>query len=281
MANNELSGRRGSQTVERALRVLDVLADAASPLSLTAIAESAGLNITTASRLLASLEHHKYVMRSEESGRYQLGYKILGMARSVQAQTGLRDVALPVLRALMEATGETATVNILHDDEAMMIARVECRSPLRIVSQEGERSPLYCTAAGKILLAYLPEGEAERILAKGLPRRTDKTIISPAAMRDELTLTRARGYSYDAGEREDGLIGIGAPVRNADGKVIAEMGVSGAAVRMSPDVIPSLAAEVREAAARLSERLGWNGRRGAVAVALESGERVAIGRGEA
>ncbi|HEU0114284.1 MAG TPA: IclR family transcriptional regulator [Thermomicrobiales bacterium] len=278
MTTNELSGRRGSQTVERALRVLDVLADAASPLSLTAIAETAGLNITTASRLLASLEHHKYVMRSEDSGRYQLGYKILAMARSVQAQTGLRDVALPFLRTLMEAAGETATVNILHDDEAMMIARVECRSPLRIVSQEGERSPLYCTAAGKILLAYQPEAEVERILAKGLPRRTANTITSPAAMREELARTRERGYSHDAGEREDGLIGIGAPVRNADGKVIAEMGVSGAAVRMSPDVIPSLAAHVREAAARFSERLGWNGlQRDVEAAAVD--QRVASGVG--
>jgi DNA-binding IclR family transcriptional regulator len=279
MANNELSGRHGSQTVERALRVLDVLAETASPMSLTSIAETAGLNITTASRLLASLEHHKYVVRSEESGRYQLGYKILAMARSVQAQTGLRDLALPVLRALMEATGETATVNVLHDDHAMMIARVECRSPLRIVSQEGERSPLYCTAAGKILLAYLPEAEVARILAKGLPRRTARTITSPEAMHEELALTRARGYSYDAGEREDGLIGIGAPVRNADGKVIAEMGVSGAAVRMSPDAIPSLAAHVREAAEQLSVRLGWNGQR-PDAEAAASGQLVTSGVGE-
>ena len=81
-------------------------------------------------------------------------------------------------------------------------------APDRLARRRTE--PLYCTAAGKILLAYLSEAEVARILAKGLPRRTARTIASPDAMREELALTRARGYSYDAGEREDGLIGIGA-----------------------------------------------------------------------
>jgi DNA-binding IclR family transcriptional regulator len=250
--------RTGSQTVQRALEVLDKLAEM-GPMRLSEVAKTMGLNITTASRLLSELERHRYVMRESDTNRYRLGYKILQMASSVQEQMHLPDLARPVLQHLVQATGETATVNVINEDQAIIVARYECSRPLRIVAPIGTRGPLYCTAAGKVLLAFQPTEQIERILALGMPRRTGQTITTPAEMTVELEQIREQGYAVDRGEREEGLIGISGPVRDSRGRIIASCGISGSAMRMRPDIIPVLAASVSASAARLSALLGWNG----------------------
>ena len=247
----------GSQTVERALRVLDVLTEVETPMRLTELAQAVGLNISTTSRLLSSLERYEYISRDADTGRYRLSYKILQMANVVRDQAQIPELAQPILTRLMEATNETATANVLHQDQAMVIARVECASPLRIVSQVGNHNPLYCTAAGKTLLAFMAEDEVDRILAKGMPPRTPRTITTPEAMKQELAKIRQQGFTLDRGERDEGLVGIAAPVRDATGQVVAECGVSGSEQRMSAEKIPALASHVIEAAATLSKCLGW------------------------
>ena len=247
----------GSQTVERALRVLDVLTEVETPMRLTELAQAVGLNISTTSRLLSSLERYEYISRDADTGRYRLSYKILQMAKVVRDQAQIPELAQPILTRLMEATNETATANVLHQDQAMVIARVECASPLRIVSQVGNHNPLYCTAAGKTLLAFMAEDEVDRILAKGMPPRTPRTITTPEAMKQELAKIRQQGFTLDRGERDEGLVGIAAPVRDATGQVVAECGVSGSEQRMSAEKIPALASAVIEAAATLSKCLGW------------------------
>jgi len=247
----------GSQTVERALSVLDVRTEVATPLRLTELARAAELNISTVSRLLGSLERYQYVVRDPHTRRYRLGYKILQMAKVVQDQAQIPELAHPILTELMAATKETATVNVLHQGQAMIIARVEYSSPLRIVSQVGNHNPLYCTAAGKTLLAFTAESEVERILAQGMPPRTPRTITTPEAMYRELARIREQGYTLDLGERDEGLIGIAAPVRDASGDVVAECGVSGSAQRVTEDKIPTLVIHVKDAAAALSDCLGW------------------------
>lgn len=248
---------QGSQTLERGLHVLDILTDHRTPLRLGEIAEATGLNISTVSRLLTSLERRGYVRRDQITGSYRLGYKLLHMAQIVQEQAGLHELADPVLQELVDATNETATLGILQEDHAMVIARVACSNQLRIAAPIGTRVPLFCTAAGKSLLAHLPEEEVERILALGMPALTPLTITSPQAMRQELETIRGRGYSLDRGEREIGLIGISSPVRDVWGKVIATCGISGSEQRMQPDRVPELAGHVMAAATELSKRIGW------------------------
>src|SRR5688500_15625979 len=255
--NGGSSGKSpGAQTVERALFVLDVLAVNRGRMRLSDIAQATGLNISTASRLLGSLARFGFVERDDDTGRYGLGYKLLSLAQIALEQSPLPELANPILARVMEETGETATLCIRHDDNALVIARAECTNPLRTVAQIGHTGPLYCTAHGKVMLAHLPEREVAPILARGMPALTDLTITSPQQMADELARIRAQGYALDIGEREAGLVSIAAPVRDAAGRVVATCGVSGSGRRMSDEAVPTLALVVTTAAATLSSRLG-------------------------
>ena len=256
MEPNDRPGRdsRGAQTVERALGLLDVLACKRGRLRLSDLAQATGLNITTTSRLVNALARFGFVERDEQTGRYGLGYRLLELAHVVLEQTPLPEMANPILASLMEETGETATLCVRHENDAIVIARAECTNPLRTVAQIGHVGPLYCTAHGKVMLAYLHDAEVARILRRGMPALTDLTITSPAKMTEELAAIRARGYAVDPGEREPGLVSIAAPVRDAADRVVATCGVSGSGRRMQ--LVPELAAKVTLAAATLSSRLG-------------------------
>jgi IclR family transcriptional regulator, KDG regulon repressor len=251
---------QGAQTVQRALTLLDVLACNRGRLRLSDLSVATGLNITTTSRLLSALARFGFVEREEQTGRYALGYRFLELAQIVLEQTPLPEIANPILAGLMEETGETATLCVRHDDEAIVIARAECTNPLRTVAQIGHTGPLHCTAHGKVMLAYLSDTELARILNRGMPALTDLTITSPARMIEELAAIRTRGYAIDPGERELGLVSIAAPVRDAADRVVATCGVSGSGQRMR--LVPALADQVTTAAARISGRLGHRSARG-------------------
>lgn len=246
----------GAQTVERALQVLDVLATSRGGLRLSDLSQEMGLNISTTSRVLGALDRFGYVQRDSDTGRYRLGYRLLQLSQLVLEQSSLPELASPILTQLMEDTGETATLCIRHNDQAIVIARVECANPLRSVAQIGHAGPLYCTGHGKAMLAYMPEEETARILSVGMPRSTPLTITTPGQMAEELSRVRDQGYAVDNGERDFELVSVAAPVWDAGGRVVATCGVSGSGQRLRPDLVPSVAATVVAAAETLSSRLG-------------------------
>jgi len=259
--NGSPSGPPSAQTAERALSLLDVLAAHGGRMRLSDLAQAAELNISTTSRLLGALERSGLVERDQETGRYCLGFKLLRLAQAVLDQTPLPEMANPFLARLMEATGETATLCVLHGEAAVVVARAECTSPLRSVAHVGDQGPLYCTAHGKALLAWLPAATVDRALDGGMPRLTELTITTPWEMGEELDRIRARGYALDLGERQPGLVSIAAPVFDASGMVVATCGVSGSRERLADEAIPPLAGHVVEAARLLTSRLGGKARR--------------------
>lgn len=226
-------------------------------MRLSDLSEAVGLNISTTSRLLNSLEQHGLIRRDASDGRYRLGYRILNMATIVEQQTSLHELADDVLQRLVDDINETSGLSVLDGDHVLVVVRVACENQLRIAQPVGTRSPVYCTAAGKALLAYQPPERIEEIIRLGMPRLTDLTITSAEAMRDELARIRKQGYALDLGEREVGLIGISVPVRNASGVVVATCTASGSAARITTDRIPLIRDRVAISAAEISERLGW------------------------
>jgi DNA-binding IclR family transcriptional regulator len=163
----------------------------------------------------------------------------------------------PVCRALAQQVGETVNLAILSGRDALYLDQAAGPAALSPHNWAGQRIPVHATSDGKVLLAYLPAAELNECLAPPLARCTDRTITDPARFPELLAEVRRRGFATAVEELEAGLTAIAAPVRNAEGKVIASVSASGPSFRIPADRIPALAAAVRRAADEVSRRLGW------------------------
>ena len=239
--------------VERALALVDVLADG-EELGTNELARRAGLNASTTSRLLATLAGGRLVEHVEESGRYRLGPRFVQLGNAVLARLDLREIARPQLRALVEATGETATLSAPGDPDAITIDFVQGPGSVVSVARLGRPSIAHATATGKVGLAFgaanLPAGELERF--------TGRTVTDRRKLQAELEQVRARGYAEAAGEREEELNAVAAPVFGSRGELAAILGVQGPAARFdSAAMSGSLDALLRLSRAT-SDALGWS-----------------------
>lgn len=249
---------RPTQTVERALSLLDVLAESTRPMNLKDISHLSGLNATTCLRLLRTLELNHYVVRLPDTGLYRLGGKILTLAYALESQLDIRTIARPVLQGLSLAIGESAGLIIRQGNEGIVIERAAGPNALRHVTGIGSRGPLYCTSAGKALLAWSePEVRDRYLRTEDFPALTPVTITSPATLEIELERIREVGYATDFGEREEGLVAFAAPVRDAADHVVAVIGVSGPAERMADDIVPEVIRKLLDGAEEISIQLGW------------------------
>ncbi|WP_407940820.1 IclR family transcriptional regulator [Nonomuraea antri] len=217
------------QSVERALDVLEALAEHGGEAGLSEIAARTGLPYGTIHRLLQTLLSRGYV-RQESDRRYALGgglVRLGGIAESMVAVW-----AQPYLSRMVELSGETANLAVLEGDFIVYVAQVPSPRRLRMFAEVGRRVLPHSTAVGKVVLAWRPAAEAVTVFERtGMPRRTPNTITDVAAMRTELDLVRSRGYAMDLGEEELGVHCLAVPVWDGD-RVIAAMSVSGPAERI-------------------------------------------------
>jgi DNA-binding IclR family transcriptional regulator len=168
--------------------------------------------------------------------------------------------ARPVMEDLADRTHETVNMGVLSGDDVIYIDQASGARSIVSVSWVGRRTPLHCTAAGKVLLAFAPAGERERLLALPLTAETSRTIVSVATLRAQLDQVRKHGYAQTLEELEDGLNAVAAPVRQADGQIIAALSVSGPAFRVRAIDLPRIGRLAVDAATATSRRLGFTGR---------------------
>jgi len=250
------AAQRPTQTVQRAFALLDLLGQADKPLPLTELANRAGLHPSTCLRLLRTAGAQGFVERVGSSGHYRLGAKIFTLAYALERQMDIRAVVRPVLRRLSDAINESASLVIRLEHEAMVLERVVGKGELGFQISVGARGPLYCTAAGKALLAFADPLLIDEVLAGPLPRLTAATLTDPVALRADLDDTRERGYSIDNCEREDGLFGVAAPVWDAADRLVGVVVSSGPSERLNTATLPQTIAALLDAAADMSARLG-------------------------
>jgi DNA-binding IclR family transcriptional regulator len=241
--------------VDRAVRVLWALA-ARSELSLSELSRDLDVSKSTLSSLLATLEDHALVERDPASLRFHLGP---GMARlstaAAAAQVGVREAARPQLEQLAELSGETAILHLPSGDGAVIADRVEPAHQLKVVAPLGHRLPAFSGSVAKVLLAALPDEQAEAIVrARPLPVFTPRSIVDPDAYLDELARARRRGYAVENEEYLVGVRAISAPVRGHDGETIGTLSVVGVGARMARRM-KELGDAVSAAAAETSLRL--------------------------
>ncbi|MFE6160693.1 IclR family transcriptional regulator [Streptomyces sp. NPDC056486] len=248
-----MDGSKPVNSVAKALRVLHALARPDGPHRLGEIAEHSGVPKATTHRVLAILIEEGYAAADGE-GRYGSGNQLRALSALVLADDAVGIDA--VLRALQQRLGQTVHLAVLSGDYATYTHKVDPGHAYRIASDVGTPLPLHTTAAGKALLAHLPQSEADAILDRtGLPARTPRTHTDRAALAEELARIRADGYATDYEESDDSICSVAAPVLDADGTPVGAVSVSALTFLVTEEQLSSFAPAVQQAAQDVSRRL--------------------------
>jgi IclR family acetate operon transcriptional repressor len=237
--------------VQRAVAVLDALAEDAPELGTNEIARRTGINPSTVSRLLATLAEAGLVDHVAESGRYRLGLRLLQLGNAVLARLDLREITRPHLVSLVEETGESATLSAPGEHEAVTVDFARSPAAVQYVARLGRPSVAHATAVGKVYLAHggaLPEGP--------LHAYTPNTITDRRALAVEIERVRDRGYAEVVCEREEDLNAVAAPILGSRGELVAILGVQGPAARFGRREMQVAVGSLLEHAAAISEALG-------------------------
>ena len=244
--------------LDRALDVLEQLA-VAEELTLVELASATTLSKTTAFRHLKVLARRGYVEQDPVTKRYRLGYGVLRLGYHARRSLHLPKIADPWLRRLAAEFNETVHLGALAGNEVVHIAVVPSRHVLTMASEIGERTLVHVSSIGKCLIAWNGPEAVDALLADiGLPRMTDRTIVTREAFEQELAKVRAQGYAVDDEESLERLRCVGAPVRAAGGSVIGAISLSGPIDRMRDELAEPMAARVVEVAAEISRQCGWS-----------------------
>ncbi len=249
-------GKSAIQVIDRMMRLIDALTESHSPASLKSLAAATRLHPSTAHRILGVMVQCGFADRADP-GAYSLGIRLLELGNVVRSRISVRAIALPFMRDLATATGETVNLSIRRGDEIVYVERTtENHSMMRVVQVVGARAPLHITAAGKLFLAR-DTAEAVKAYAQrtGLKAYTPHSLKSQAALLRELGTVREQGVARDQEEAEAGVRCIAAGLCDDSGALVAALSVSAPAERQKPaDWTP----RVRDAARLISRALGYH-----------------------
>ena len=240
--------------VMKALQVLDYVARQGHDVTLTETVAELKLPKTTVFRYLQTLSAAQFIEHDLKRDRYGVGKKFRALARVDQELQGLRDIAQPEMRTLMETFHETVNLAVLSDNEVVYIDMLEPGRPLRANARIGHRHPAHSTSLGKAMMAFLPDADA-LALSSELPQRTINTLTDADKLRRQVDDVRRRGYAIEVGENEDGLMCIGVPILDRTGYPVAAMSLSAPERRMKPELTAVAADALKGAAKRISTHL--------------------------
>ena len=246
-------------SVARALALLDEVARSDAGLGVNELARRIGVNASTASRLLGTLEDGGFVERSPD-GRYRLGLKLVALSDRVLGQLDVRERARPWLTWLVQETGETATLSVPGGGEAITVDFVPSSSSVVSMARVGRPSVAHATAVGKVMLALgTLRAPGDGDLAGELVAFTDRTITDRGVLAADLEAVRTSGIAEAVGEREPDLNALAVPVIGRGDELVAILGLQGPAARLPASTRRALRAPLRKAAAELGRSLGGPG----------------------
>jgi DNA-binding IclR family transcriptional regulator len=222
-------------------------------------AELLGRPKSTVSRWLKAMEEERFLERDPDSSRYRLSLVLAALGELARNSTSLQRVARPVLEELAAASGETSNLVVLDGDAAVNVEVVQSPRPIQHLGVLGRRLPLHATAAGKVLLAWLPPDARRNLLARPLRPCTPRTVTDADRLERELERVREQGYATAWKELEEDLAAASAPVRDHRGRVVAAVTTSAPVSRVTTRSLARLALQVREAAGRVSTSMGFSG----------------------
>ena len=243
--------------LQRGLRLLQVFSEAPDGLTAKHVASRSRLPVSTVHRFLANLESSGF-LNCGADGVYHLGIACFAIGQAALGQLDIRRVSLPYLRELNRQTRETIHLTVRHGLSAVYVEKLDSPEPLRIHSRIGAAVPLYCTAVGKVMLAYMPDDERKTILPRlGLRRLTPNTVGSLQELEAELYRVRKNGYACDLEEHELHIRCIAAPIWDHAGCVNASLSITAPMVRMAAIRLRQLAPLIQTAGLQVSRELGY------------------------
>jgi DNA-binding IclR family transcriptional regulator len=247
-----------SAAVERALAMLEAVAQESEGLSNAEVSRKLKIPKSSASYILRTLETRNYLTRDGDSGKYRVGLKILSLSRGALSGLDVRGIALPIMRHLMQQTGLTCHLAVLDGPDAVYIEKVEPEGFIRMDTWVGRRMRVHATSVGKALVAHIPQERLEEILRKGpMEKRTSKTITTLPRLLKELEKIRVQGYAVDDEENNLGARCVAAPVFNDHGAIEAALGLSGTTQQVSPQTMPRILDALKDAARHISLGMGY------------------------
>jgi IclR family acetate operon transcriptional repressor len=252
MSRTRQPSTRRIGAAQRAIAVLDTLAEGGD-LGTNEIARRTGMTPSTVSRQLGTLAAAGLVERVDATGRYRLGLRIVHLANALLARLDVREVARPHLVALVEATGETATLSVPGDQDAITVDFVPGSHHVQPVSRLGRPSIAHATSAGKVMLAF----SGRELPDAPLRAYTPATITDTQALAAEIARVRERGWGQAVGEREPDLAAIAAPIRSSRGELEAIVALQGPSSRFDEAAVEAALPTLLERADAISRELGW------------------------
>lgn len=213
--------------IDKVTVLLEVLSASERELSIRDFEERCGIPRSTVHRILRNLEQRGWTTQNPETERYNIGLRFLFLYRTASFHRQFLETALPLMRDLVDVTGQTALISVLEGDEGYCIFTHEPSSLLRYAASVGMRFPIYAGATGKILLAHAPLATQERVLKASKMQLTPHTVTDEATLRTQIDEIRRNGYACSAMELQDHSSGISVPLLNAKGGLIAQFGIAG------------------------------------------------------
>ncbi|HUW16793.1 MAG TPA: IclR family transcriptional regulator [Actinomycetes bacterium] len=245
---------RHTQVVDRVADVLEALADAGRPVSVTELAARLDVHKATASRLLATMAGRGLVRR--ESSGYRLGPSLARLAATAVAELELVDLARPVLRDLAEQTSEATYLSVPHRGAVLYVEQFTPQRASPVGDWTGRMGPLHCSSSGKVFAAFGALEDLGSALTSPLPVLARRTISDPEDFYRLLPRIRRQGYAVSSDESEDGLTSVAAPVLTPDGQVVAALGIGLPTQRCTPGQVGRLGKAAAAAARLLGNRIG-------------------------
>jgi DNA-binding IclR family transcriptional regulator len=249
--------RNVTQTLSRGLDLLQTLAAARADMGVRELARALNLGPTMVQRLLNRLVAHAFVEQNAQTRKYAIGHRAFVVGRGYIAGSGVVDAAMPVLRAIVDATELNAYLGELRDRFALYLLVLQSRGPIAVRATPGERTLLHTTAMGKALLAGKDRASIEALVGAGpLPARTPRSITRLPELLKDLARARETGVTISDEENLPGVFAAGAPVHDSHGNVVAAVSLACPAAMADEEARAVICNQVRDAAAQISRRMG-------------------------
>jgi IclR family transcriptional regulator, acetate operon repressor len=247
----------GVQSVDRALSIIETLAEDDEGYRLSDLAIRTGLSTSTVHRLLATLESRRFVQFDRTQSKWHVGARCFTVGATFARRRNFTAQAVPYLRKLRDLTRETANLAVVDDEFIVVLTRMESREIMRSLTKVGGRVAMVASGVGKAVLATYSDEDVGAIIRRhGMPRLTEKSIVRPSDLFRELERVRRQGYAVDDEEACMGLRCIAAVVYSDCSEPLAAISVSGMTSRLTDDRLAALGQTVREVAAELTVALG-------------------------